>query len=279
MTQHFAERRIDATSVRPHNAGPSATWSSAGRAYDEISRGIADAIEHTIERLAPRPGERVLDVATGTGWTARRIAERNLDVTGVDFAPEVVAAARAIARARNLDIAFDDGDAEALPYADASFDGVISTFGVMFVQRPEDAAREMARVCRKGGRLALATWTTDGNVFEMFKVMKPFMPQPAGSPPPSPFAWGDPARVSALLGDAFELTFEQGLSYYREPDGAAAWRTFSTGYGPLRTLAGKLDTAKREALKDAFIAFHDGFPTELGICVPRSYWVVVGTRK
>lgn len=279
MTQHIAERRIDMTPVRPHNAGPSATWSSAGRAYDEISRGIADAIEHTVERLAPRPGERILDVATGTGWTARRIAERNLAVTGVDFAPEVVAAARAIARARNLDIVFDDGDAEALPYADASFDAVVSTFGVMFVQRPEDAAREMARVCRKGGRLALATWTTDGNVFEMFKVMKPFMPQPAGSPPPSPFAWGDPARVSALLGDAFELTFEQGLSYYREPDGAAAWQTFSTGYGPLRTLVGKLDAAKREQLKDAFIVFHDGFPTELGICVPRSYWVVVGTRK
>jgi SAM-dependent methyltransferase len=280
MTQQLAKQYpAETTAARPHNAGPSATWSSAGRDYDEISRGIADAIEHAVERLAPRPGERILDVATGTGWTARRIAERNLDVTGVDFAPAVVAAARDLAQARNLDIAFEEGDAEALPYADAAFDAVISTFGVMFAQRPEDAARELARVCRKGGRLALATWTTDGNVFEMFKVMKAFMPQPAGNPPPSPFEWGNPARVSALLGDAFDLTFEKGMSFYREPDGLAAWETFSTGYGPLRMLAGKLDADARAKLKQAFIAFHDGFATELGICVPRTYWVVVGRRR
>jgi SAM-dependent methyltransferase len=276
--QSAQHRRIETAPFLPHNAGPSATWSSAGRAYDEISRGIADAIEHAVERLAPRPGERILDVATGTGWTARRLAERGLDVTGVDFAPDVVAAARDFARARTLDIAFEDGDAEALPYADAAFDAVISTFGVMFVQRPEDAARELARVCRKGGRLALATWTTDGNVFEMFKVMKAFMPKPAGSPP-SPFEWGNSERVSALLGGAFDLTFEKGTSFYREPNGEAAWNTFSTGYGPLRTLAGKLDAAERAKLKANFIAFHDGFATELGICVPRTYWVVLGTRR
>lgn len=265
--------------IRPHNAAPSAAWSSAGRAYDEVSRGIADAIEHCIERLGPQPSERVLDVATGTGWTARRLAESGVSVTAVDFAPDVVAAAEELAEARNLDITFETGDAEDLPYGDGSFDAVISTFGVMFVQRPEDAARELARVCRKGGRLALATWTADGNVFEMFKVMKAYLPKSTGTPPPSPFEWGKPERIGELLGDDFDLTFEKGKSFYREPNGLAAWETFSTGYGPLRTLAGKLDEATREQLKQEFVAFHDGFATELGICVPRDYWVVTGERR
>ena len=267
------------SAIRPHNATPSAVWSSAGRAYDEVSRGIADAIEHGINRLAPAPQERILDVATGTGWTARRLADRGFDVTAVDFAPDVVAAARAFAGSRGLDIAFDDGDAELLPYPDASFDAVISTFGVMFVQRPEDAAAELARVCRPGGRLALVNWSPDGNVFEMFKIMKAFMPKPDGTPPPSPFEWGSPERVQQLLGDDFELTFETATSFYREPDGAAAWETFSIGYGPLRTLSGKLDNEVRAELERTFVDFHDGFATALGICVPRDYLVVRGVRR
>ena len=265
--------------VRPHNAVQSATWSSGGRAYDEVSRGIADAIEHCIERLMPRPGECILDVATGTGWTARRLAERGVTVTAMDFASDVVEAARELATARNLEVMFEQGDAEDLPYPDDSFDAVISTFGVMFVQKPDDAARELARVCRPGGRLALATWTQDGNVFEMFKVMKAFMPKPAGAPPPSPFEWGSPERIGELLGDDFDLTFEKGTSYYREPHGLAAWETFSTGYGPLRALVSRLNDAAREQLKRNFIAFHDGFATTLGICVPRDYWIIKGTRR
>jgi SAM-dependent methyltransferase len=268
------------SAIRPHNATPSAAWSSAGRAYDEVSRGIIDAVEHCINRLAPRPGDRILDVATGTGWAARRLADRGgFDVTGVDFAPDVVAAANEFAQARSLDAAFEVGDAEALPYPDASFDGVMSTFGVMFVQRPEDAAAELARVCRPGGRLALATWTPDGNVFEMWKVMKPFLPAPPDPPPPSPFEWGKPERLDELLGDKFDLTLERGTSFYREPDGLAAWETFVTGYGPLRALAGKLDEDRREQLKRDWIAFHERFRDALGICVPRDYWVVAGTRR
>lgn len=271
------EHRADA--IRSHNAMPSATWSSAGSAYDEVSRGILDAIEHSTNRLAPLPGARILDVATGTGWTARRLAERGMNVTGVDFAPDMLATAEKLAGARNLDIAFDLGDAEALPYADASFDAVISTFGVMFVQRPEDAAAELARVCKPGGRIALATWTPDGNVFEMFKIMKAYMPAPDGTPPPSPFEWGRPERVTELLGAHFDLAIERATSFYREPDGDAAWRTFVEGYGPLRTLMGKLDDDAQAALRRDWLAFHDGFATELGICVPRDYLVIAGTRR
>lgn len=264
--------------LRPHNAGPSAIWSSAASAYDEISRGIADAIEHCVERLAPQPEECVLDVATGTGWTARRAADRGAVVAACDFAPEMVNAAVELSAARGYDIAFEEGDAEALPYADGSFDAVISTFGVMFAQRPEDAAKELARVCRRGGRLALATWTPNGNVFEMFKIMKSFMPVPE-APPPSPFAWGEPERVEELLGNDFELTFEHGTSYYREPSGQAAWQTFYNGYGPLHTLVSKLNIDDCAELNRRFVAFHESYAGPMGPVVPRTYWVVSGVRR
>jgi SAM-dependent methyltransferase len=267
------------TPIRSHNAVPSATWSSPGGAYDEISRGILDAIEHCTNRLAPPANGHVLDVATGTGWAARRLAERGLRTTGVDFAPDMLAAAREISSARRLDLRFDLGDAEALPYPDASFDAVMSSFGVMFVQRPEDAAAEMARVCKPGGRIALATWTPDGNVFEMFRLMKAYMAPPTGTPPPSPFEWGSRERLKMLLGDHFDLAFENGTSFYREPDGEAAWRTFVEGYGPLRTLAGKLGKEQRRALEREFVAFHDDFSTDLGVCIPRDYLVTAGTRR
>lgn len=266
------------TRIRPHNAAPAAVWSSGGGAYDEVSRGILDAIEHAINRLEPAPGMRVLDVATGTGWGARRLAERGCKVTGVDFAAEMLAEARKRASARGLDIEFLGADAEALPFDDGEFEAVVSTFGVMFAQRPEDAAAELARVCRPGGRLALAVWTPDGNVFEMFRIIKGYMPPPQGTPPPSSFEWGRPERVRQLLGDAFDLDFENGTSYYREPDGHAAWRTFSEGYGPVRTLAARLDPDRRARFEVEFTAFHEGFADEMGITVPREYRVVRGIR-
>ena len=171
------------------------------------------------------------------------------------------------------------GDAEALPFADGAFDAVISTCGIMFASSPEAAASELARVCRKGGRIASTTWLSDSNVFKMFLVMKPYMPPPASPAPPSPFDWGKTERITELLGLSFELKFEKGISYYREPNGEAAWQTFSNGYGPTKTLAGNLDEALREKLHRDFVAFHEGFKTDLGICVPREYWVTVGIRR
>jgi len=150
---------------------------------------------------------------------------------------------------------------------------------VMFASRPEDAAAELGRVIRPGGRLTLAVWTPDGNIFEGFKIMKAFMPPPVGDPPPSPFAWGNPARVREILGEDFELAFEPGTSFYREPDGEASWDTFYEGFGPIRSLARKMDGISRAELKHAWVAFHEKFKTEMGICVPRDYWIVRGIRR
>ena len=270
---------IPTTTIEPHNEGPAAVWSAGGYNYDAISKGIADSIEHCVLRLNPRPGERILDLATGTGWTSRLVARRGAAVVGADIASNLLDAARINAKVAGLDIDYQLGDAERLPFADGSFDAVVSTCGVMFASRPEKAAREIARVVRKGGRVALTTWLSDGNLFKMFRVMKRYMPPPPVPAPPSPFEWGDTDRLRALLGHSFELKFERAVSYYREPSAEAAWETFSTGYGPTRSLANALDPEKREALRADFIAFHAGFPTPLGICVPREYWLTIGVRQ
>lgn len=265
--------------IQTHNQRPAAVWSSGGADYDRVSRGIADSIEHCVTRLDPQPGERILDLATGTGWTSRQVALRGAQVIGVDIAADLIAAAQATARAKGLPIEYQVGDAESLAFEDGEFDAVVSTCGIMFASRPEAAAAELARVTRRGGRIALTTWLSDSNLFKMFQVMKPYMAPPAGTPPPSPFEWGRTERIRELLGKDFDLKFEKGVSYYREPAPEAAWNTFSTGYGPTKMLATSLEEPRRSELKRDFIAFHAGFPTELGVCVPREYWLTVGVRK
>jgi SAM-dependent methyltransferase len=264
--------------IQPHNERPSAVWSLGGKDYDQISRGIADSIEHGVLRLNPQPGERILDLCTGTGWTSRLVAQRGALVIGADIATDLLDAARVNAAAAKLPIDYRIGDAESLPFDDGSFDAVVSTYGIMFATRQEAAAAELARVVRKGGRIALTTWTSDGNVFQMFAVMRRYMPPPPTPAPRSPFEWGAIDRLKELLGGAFDLRFERATSFYREPSAEAAWETFSTGYGPTRALANSLDPERRAALREEFIAFHAGFATELGICVPRDYWLTVGVR-
>ena len=265
--------------IQPHNTKPASMWSSGGPRYDQISRGIADSIEHCVLRLNPQPSERVLDLATGTGWTSRLVAARGARVVGADIAGDLIAAARERAQMEGLDIEYRLGDAENLPFEDGEFDAVISTCGIMFASRPEAAAAEIGRVTRKGGRIALTTWLPDSNLFKMFLVMKPYMPTPPNPAPPSPFEWGKAERVRELLGNVFDLHFEKGTSFYREPSGEAAWNTFSTSYGPTKSLATNLDESRRAELRRDFIAFHDGFPTELGVCVPREYLLTVGTKR
>ena len=259
--------------ILQHNQVSARVWSAGGPAYDRISRQIADALEHAVDRLDPQPGERILDVATGTGWTARRIAGRGARVTGVDIGEDVIAAARDLAP--TLD--FQVGDAEALPFPDAHFDAVTSTFGVMFCARPERAAGELARVCRPGGRVVLTTWPVADFVEEMFALIQSYR-QAERSVNPSPFEWGDTNRLVELLGDDFDLGFEEGTSFYREVDGAAAFETFSRGFGPIVDLLAELPQEVAESFRREFVLLHERHRTGAGILVPRRYVVTVGRR-
>ena len=259
--------------VLPTNAEAARTWGAGGEKYDEVSRGIADAIEHAVDALDPQPGERILDVATGTGWAARSIAARGAIVTGVDLGAEVIEAARQLSSG----IDFRIGDAEALPFPDNHFDAVISTFGVMFARDPEAVAAELARVVRPGGRISLANWAVGGSVHEMFKLIRSHKPAEE-NPAPSPFEWGKTARVLELLGDHFEVEFEVGTSFFRPESGEQAWSTFSTGFGPVVALLEVLSDEKAAALAAEFIAFHETARTSGGIVVQRPYVIAKARR-
>jgi SAM-dependent methyltransferase len=267
--------------VQTHNLKAQSTWNSPAGRYDEISRSIADAIEHAVERVRPDSGEHVLDLATGTGWGSRVLAQRfpGVKITGADIAERMLDHARATAASLKLAIDYRHADAEQLPFADGAFDAVVSTFGVMFVGKPEAAAAELARVVRKGGRVVLATWRHDSNVFNMFGVMKKFMPPPQPPAPPSPFEWGKYERLQALLGSDFELQFEEGTNRFRYGSGEQAWELWLNHYGPTKSLAANLDDARREELKRDMIAWHEGFKSELGYDQPRQYIITRAIRR
>jgi SAM-dependent methyltransferase len=268
-------------SVQSHNLKAQSVWNAPGGRYDDISRSIADAIEHAVERLRPRPGENVLDLATGTGWGSRVVAQRfpGVKVTGADIADQLLDHARSAATALQLEIDYRHADAEKLPFGDGSFDAVVSTFGVMFAGKPEAAAAELARVVKKGGRVVLATWKNDSNLFHMFGVMKAFMPPPPQPPPPSPFEWGKPERLQELLGATFELAIEEGTNRFRYGSGEQAWNLWVNHYGPARALATNLDDARRDEFRRAMVAWHETFPSPLGFDQPRQYLITRGIRK
>jgi hypothetical protein len=156
---------------------------------------------------------------------------------------------------------------------------VVSTFGVMFASKPEVAAAEVGRVVKPGGRVVLATWKDDGNVANMFGVMKPFMPAPAQPPPPSPFAWGRRERIEELFGASFELEFEEGTNHFRYASGEQAWNLWVNHYGPAKALASNLDDSRRQDFKKALIAWHETFQSPLGYDQPRTYLITRGIKK
>jgi ubiquinone/menaquinone biosynthesis C-methylase UbiE len=269
------------SNVQSHNLKAQSVWNSPAGRYDDISRSIADAIEHAIERLQPKSGEKILDLATGTGWGSRVLAHRfpGVKVTGADIAEQMLEYARMTAAREQLGIEYLHADAEQLPFSDGAFDAAVSTFGVMFVGKPEAAAAELARVIKKGGRLTLATWKHDSNLFHMFGVMKKFMPAPPQPPPPSPFEWGKRERLEELLGGSFDLKFEEGTNHFRYESGEQAWNLWVNHYGPSKTLAANLDDARRADFKRDMIAWHETFASPLGFDQPRQYVVTRAVRR
>ena len=209
--------------------------------YGQVAKHIERAADEFIARLALKPGVRVLDVACGSGNLAIAAARAGAIVTGVDIAPNLLEQARARAQSEGLTIHFDEGDAESLSYGDASFDVVVSMFGAMFAPKPESVAAELTRVCRPGGRIAMANWTPEGFVGQMFKISGKYVPPPANMPPP--VKWGDEETVRERLRDGVaDLQLTRRLCLFKYPfPPAEVVEFFRTYYGPTQRAFDALD--------------------------------------
>ncbi|HEX8289434.1 MAG TPA: methyltransferase domain-containing protein [Pyrinomonadaceae bacterium] len=222
------------------------TWTAGD--FGQIAKSFADGAAEFIERLNLRAGERVLDVACGTGNLSLPAARLGTTVTGVDIAQNSIEQARADAEAAGLKIQFDVGDAENLPYDDASFDAVVTMFGAMFAPRPELVTAELKRVCRSGGVIAMANWTPTGFIGQMFKITGKHVTPPKM---PSPILWGDETTVGER--------FREGISDLKLTRREIALRLpfspvevvehFRLYYGPTQKAFDALDDGAKQALR------------------------------
>jgi len=254
----------------------SVMWGSGP--FERIEPIIADMHESLVKRLAPQPGDRWLDVGCGAGGVAFLAARAGADVTGMDLAPALVEAARRRGAEQGLSLRLDVADAEDLPYEDASFDVVSSSVGVMFAPDPAACAHELARVVRPGGRLGITAWRPEGGAGDIFRLLVPFQPPPPQGVPNS-LEWGREEVVERLLGDAFELEFEELDTPYKPSSGEEAWELFSTSFGPVKTLADSLDSDRREELHRVFVEYHEQLRVGDGIHQSRKYLVTLGRRR
>lgn len=246
--------------------------------YERIAKTLAPMHDALVSRVTARPNERWLDVATGTGGVAIRAAALGANVTGIDLARVLIETARRLAAEQEVEIDFDIGDAEHLPYPDAAFEVVSSAVGVVFVSDHRAAARELARVCCPGGRLGITAWLSDGGVGDFFRMMLPFQaPQPGTAG--NPFDWGRRDYVTELLGGAFDLAFEELDCPYTPESGEAAWQELSSAYGPTKALAESLSPERRAELRRAVVAFYERLRDDGGVSHSRTYLLVTGRRR
>ncbi|HEX3290459.1 MAG TPA: class I SAM-dependent methyltransferase [Gaiella sp.] len=251
-------------------------WSSAP--FERIAEIITEMHVELVERLAPEPGEHWLDLGCGTGDVAFHAARAGAIVTGSDLSPALIETAQRQASELGLDLTLEVADCQALHYPDASFDVVSSSVGVIFAPDHARVAAELARVCKPGGRLGITAWRRDSGVGDIFTGMAKFMP-----PPPegagSPFQWADEAYVEKMLGNAFELTFEELDTRHDHHDPAEMWELFRSSYGPSHVLWSSLDEGGRRELDETMTAVFEQHRDGDTISMERRYIVVTGVKK
>jgi ubiquinone/menaquinone biosynthesis C-methylase UbiE len=223
-----------------------ATWVAGD--YGQIAKTSAKCGEDFIERLNLQPGTRVLDAACGTGNLSIPAARKGAIVTGLDLAPNLLEQARARAEAEGLEIQFDEGDVENLPYADAEFDAVVSMYGAMFAPRPDVTAAELKRVCRPGGFIAMGNWVPDGFVAEMFKANTKYVTPPDVPPP---LLWGDEATLRERFREGIsDLKMTRRIFNCKFPfSPAEVVEHFRTFFGPTKVSFEALDEQEQASLR------------------------------
>jgi SAM-dependent methyltransferase len=275
MTQTLETTRPDFGAVK---ARQQQAWASGD--FHAVAARIVLVAEHLCDTADLHAGWRVLDVATGSGNAAIAAARLGCTVVGVDYVPALLERGRERAAAEGLEVELLEGDAEALPFEDASFDAVTSVFGSMFAPDHARAAAELLRVCRPGGTIALASWTPDGFIGDLFRTQAAHVPPPAGVR--SPMLWGTEAHLRELFGDGIAwLEVEERTFTWRFASAEEFVAFFRRWYGPTLKAFAALEPAGQEALERDLVELARQYD-RLGagaIAIPSTYTEAVARAR
>ena len=264
---------FEALKSRQQAAWPSGDYALIGTTLQIVGEELCEAVDL-------RAGEKVLDVAAGNGNASLAAARRWCEVVSTDYVAALLERGRERAEAERLAIEFRQADAEALPFEDATFDAVLSTFGVMFTPDQDKAAAEMLRVCKPGGRIGLANWTPEGFIGQLFKTIGRYVPPAAGTR--SPALWGSPARLEELFARQARSVRAQPRHFVFRYASAQHWiEVFRTFYGPVLKTFAALPADAQKTLHDDLLALAGRFnrATDGTMVVPGEYLEVVVTRR
>lgn len=265
---------IDFAAVK---ARQQAAWVSGD--YALVGATLQIVGEDLCEAVDLRSNQRVLDVAAGNGNATLAAARRFAEVVSTDYVDALLVRGRERARAEGFDVTFQQADAEALPFPDASFDVVLSTFGVMFTPRQEQAARELIRIIRPGGKIGLANWTPEGFIGQVFKTIGKYIPPAPGVK--SPALWGSKAHLETLFGAQAAVAAERKAFVFRYKSPKHWVEFFRRYYGPVLKAFAALDAEAREALEADLYALIDRFNTARDgtLVLPGEYLEAVITKQ
>ncbi len=251
----------------------SEVWSAG--TYERFAARLAPVADQLVNLLEIAPGERVLDLATGTAEVAVRAARTGAKVTALDIAEPMLAKARERVASEGLDVTFDQGDVEYLPYEDACFDVLVSNFGMIFAPDHANVAAELARVSCPGARLGFTAWKPNPKLGELYRrfTENPIEGREA-------YEWGREDHVEDMLGEDFELEFEDGTLWLEAESGEEIWKLFSESAPPVIALLAQLDEQGRKDFHKAFVELYETYRTKDGVVrAPRRYLLVLGRRK
>jgi ubiquinone/menaquinone biosynthesis C-methylase UbiE len=282
--QALRERRRDAETARGSLAeevthAESMLWDMSevwgAGTYERLAARFAPVHEQLVDALRIDSGDRVLDIATGTGEIAVRAAARGAHVTGIDIAEPMLVKARRRAEEEGVHVRFDLGDAEYLPYEDACFDVVVSNFGLIFAPDHANVAAELARVACPGARLGFTAWKPNPKLGELYRRFTEEAIEGREA-----YEWGREDHVEDMLGEDFELEFEDGTLWLEADTAEDIWKLFSESAPPVIALLRQLDDERREQFHRAFVELYESYATkDGGVRAPRRYLLVLGRRK
>jgi SAM-dependent methyltransferase len=241
---------------------------------EQLSAVLAPAEDALLERLRPGPKQRWLDLATGVGGVALRAARAGAEVTAIDSDEPMLERARSQAEEEGLTVRFDAGDVEYLPYDDGEFDVLVSNFGFIVATDHANVAAELARVAKPEASLGFTAWKPNPKLGELYRR---FTDEPLEGREST--EWGREDHVEALLGDDFELEFDDGVLWIDADSGEELWQLFSRTAPPVVALRGRLDDEGWEEFHRAFVALYEGYRTGNRVRAPRRYLLSLGRRR